>query len=154
MSDIYDIKNLIFFLPHLRAETWYAIGTSVMVYVIYIAFLIFFRRYERAKQTTPSETTLTITERFLKKLEAIDTEDPEFFAKINLLVRTYLERMNILEKGSTKTPKEVANIIQSKELSDFLEKCTLYEYGWKDTDNTKKRDIKSLAEAIILQFGS
>lgn len=45
MTDIYTIKNLLYFVPYLKTETWYMLGIGIVVYAIYIAYLIAFERY-------------------------------------------------------------------------------------------------------------
>ena len=50
MTDIHTIKNLLYFFPYLKEETWYMIGIGSVVYAIYIAYLIAFERYYKAQE--------------------------------------------------------------------------------------------------------
>lgn len=149
MTDINNIKNVLFFLPYLKKDTWYVIGTLILVYIIYLAFLMISERYYRAKLAIPMESEEDIKESFLKKLGILKENDPDFFEKLSRILRSYLERCYIVENGLKKTHAEILEKVRSELLRQIFDTCTLYEYAPKESTQEQKLSLKELARKYI-----
>lgn len=108
MTDINEIKSIVYFLPYLRVETWYVIAACIGVYAIHIFYLALAERHrkymERTMQTQSLETPYESAHR---ALSALRLDDPEFFMELNFIIRSYLELSGHVTNAVKKTTDEV-----------------------------------------------
>jgi hypothetical protein len=93
MADIHTIKNLLYFFPYLKEETWYMIGLSISIYVTYIVYLMAFEQYHR-KQSSNSEIIQSISVQ--DRLNNLQIQDGLFFEKLSFTIRTHLEDSDLV----------------------------------------------------------
>lgn len=149
MIDIHTIKNLIYFFPYLKEETWYMLGIGVVVYAIYIAYLIAFERYYR------SEHALTISPQEEKSFREIlnrlseDIDDIHFFERLSFIIRSHLEDSRQVPLATKKTPSDIREESISREFKEVLDVCTYYEYTEEQADTGKKIEILERLKSIV-----
>lgn len=140
MTDINTIKNLLYFFPYLKKETWYMLGIGVTIYGIYIAYLIAFERYYRSQKQSVQE----IPEKggtFLDTLNDLQVEDIRFFERLSLLIRSHLEDSMQVPLATKKTPQDIRRESISHEFKEVLDICTHYEYAGETADSTEKTEV-------------
>lgn len=147
MTDINTIKNLLYFVPYLKTETWYMLGIGVTIYAIYIAYLIAFERYYKAQQSTPD--MFPRKESILQTLSSIRIEDIRFFEKLSFVVRSYLEESNQVPLATKKTRKDIHSETVSLELKEVLDICTHYEYAPEQATEETKRAVLQRLRGIV-----
>lgn len=148
MTDIHTIKNLLYFFPYLKEETWYMLGIGITVYVIYIAYLIAFERYYKS-QNTLSNTPLPQEKSFLDILDNLQIEDIYFFERLSFLIRTYLEDSKQVPFATRKTRRDIRGELVSHELKEVLDICTHYEYAGEEANTEQKIEILERLKNIV-----
>jgi len=105
MTDIHTIKNLLYFIPYLKVETWYMLGIGIAVYAIYIAYLIAFERYYKTQQNIPD--IAPEKESILHILNGVEIDDTRFFEKLSFIIRSHLEDSEQVPLATKKTPRDI-----------------------------------------------
>lgn len=148
MTDIHTIKNLIYFLPYLKEETWYMLGIGITVYIIYIAYLIAFERYYKSQNTaliiTPVQEPF-----FLEKLHSLEVDDIHFFERLSFLIRSHLEESKQVPLATKKTRRDIHKESISPELGEILDICTYYEYTKDLASTEKKMEIMERLKSVM-----
>ncbi|MDD5197785.1 MAG: hypothetical protein PHN60_02900 [Candidatus Gracilibacteria bacterium] len=147
MTDIHTIKNLLYFFPYLKEETWYMLGVGIIVYVIYIIYLAIFERYYKTQNNgtlnSPEEKSL------LEVLNSLQVEDTHFFEKLSFIIRSHLEDSEQVPRATKKTSKDLRGEFLSREFSEVLDICTYYEYGEEIADLKKRGEIMERVRDIV-----
>lgn len=146
MTDINTIKNLFNLLAYIREDTWYMLGTGVTVYVIYVAYLMAFERYyrEHTKVAIPLQKP-SLHER----LQTLSYDDPLFFEKLSLLIRSHLEDTDAVSLATKKTQKEIEQTTISERLKMVLKTCAHYEYTKEEATREEKEQLLEWLKGIL-----
>lgn len=147
MTDIHTIKNLLYFFPYLKEETWYMIGIGSVVYAIYIAYLIAFERYYKAQEN--GNTWISEQKSIREILWDLDTEDERFFERLSFIVRKYLEESELSPSATKKTHRDIQRESIPKQYKKALDICTYYEYTGETADKKKKQETLELLKEVM-----
>lgn len=140
MTDIYTIKNLLFFLPYIKKDTWYMLGIGIIVYCIYIIYLIVYERYNKTKETL-SPANISSKQSFHDMLDTLSLDDIYFFERLSLIIRTYLEDSEQVLLATKKTHNDIQTESISHEFKEILNICAYYEYSPDEATIDKKTEI-------------
>lgn len=146
MTDINTIKNLLYFLPYLKKETWYMLGIGIIVYVIYIIYLIVFERYYKTQNNRFNPLEKKSVHDALNNLQI---EDIHFFERLSFIIRSHLEDSEQVPLATKKTTKDIHGEFLSREFKEVLEICTYYEYTKERANQEKKIETLERLKAII-----
>lgn len=146
MTDINTIKNLLYFLPYLKEETWYMLGIGIIVYLIYIIYLIIFERYYKTQNNRLNSLEKKSIHDILDNLQI---EDIHFFERLSFIIRSHLEDSEQVPLATKKTPKDIHGEFLSREFKEVLEICTYYEYTKEIANQEKKIETLERLKAII-----
>ncbi len=151
MSDINNIKNLLYFFPYLKEETWYMLGTGIIIYIIYVGYLVAFERYYKIQKninvaTPPEKKTIQ------EILDNLSINDEHFFEKISFILRSYLENSYKVPLATKKTPSDIHQELNSTECKEILDFCTYYEYTGEFGDSEKREKIKEQTRKIMQEL--
>lgn len=151
MTDINDIKNIIYFLSYLRVETWYVIGSCIGIYVIHIFFLALAERHRKYRERISRiESGASPHETALQEISLLDGDGHEFFVRLNFIIRRYLELSEYVPGAIKKTSDEILRILPSDGLRTLLETCSMHEYAPVDhTDLPTREAMRTLAREIV-----
>lgn len=147
MIDIHTIKNLIYFFPYLKEETWYMLGIGIIVYSIYIAYLIAFERYYKTQNISPVHPAQEKS--FLDILDSLSIDDIRFFEHLSFIIRSHLEDSRQVPLATKKTPSDIRGESISREFKEVLDICTYYEYTEAFADTEKKLAILERLKSIV-----
>lgn len=139
MTDIHTIKNLLYFFPYLKEETWYMLGIGIIIYAIYIAYLMVFERYYKVQNhmfhALPPKKSIQ------EALASLEIEDIHFFERLSFIIRSYLEDSEQVPFATKKTPKDIHREFGSETFKKMLDTCTYYEYTGEIASTEKRTEI-------------
>ncbi len=144
MTDIHTIKNLFYFFPYLKVETWYMLGMGIVIFAIYIIYLAVFEKYSALQNRAPE---VVIQKKSIQDvLGKLSVNDPHFFEHLSLIIRTHLEESGKVRLATKKTARD----INTPGLQEVLRICEYYEYtGGSAPVSEKIRLINQTISSII-----
>lgn len=150
MTDIHPIvpNDLLIFLSYLQKETWYFIGIIFLISIFYGIYVHMLKRYEQARHDI--KTNIDYTNSLMERLETISENDPHFYEKLSLLLRSLLEESGYVHGATKKTVREISKSLSSREIEKILSLCTHYSYTNEKEDTREKREeIKEGVKRIV-----
>lgn len=149
MTDIHTIKNLFYFFPYLKVETWYMLAMGIAIFTIYIAYLMAFEHYYNNQKAVPKHYPQK-NETLQEVLSNLDIDDDHFFENLSFSLRHFFEENNQILLATKKTSRDLKKESSLlPELKDILEICAHYEYSTENATREKKQAIIKRLEEII-----
>lgn len=151
MKDIHDIKIL---LNINIFDIWIFVISLFLALITYF-WLIFISKIMRnkAKNYEKIKWVNDLKNNYFDKIAGISVDNDNFFYELNLLVREFLEKFEIINNSTKMTWSEISTKFkENKNISSFFIDCDKYEFSREITDKKQKENMKNLALNIVKQL--